>query len=272
MTPLGQFDGKIDAQGEFHLYDRFWERLEQTILGKELSEVFAKALAEEMAKVAVEGRRARWSFPIAVSLTEARTDPKSIGSYPEAGDCILCLPDSTGVATIYLNDPTSHGYQMGVDYDRVRGYFHEIYVSNAAQSGCYLYLLIGEGNIEVRYPLRSIGDAGASATNARGKTILKWLSDIAAILSSVAKGDTLANDAVNVGTAATLIIAANSDRKSILIYNNGDTRVYMGGAGITAGKGMPTLPGAALDDDVLTGAIYGVVAAGTCEVRYWEVS
>ena len=144
MAPPGQFDGKIDAQGEFYLYDRFWER------GEELLETFAKALAEEIAEAIVEERRARWSSPITVDLTEARTNPESIGSYTEAGDCILYLPDSTGVATIYLDSPTSHGYRMGVDYEKVRGSFREIFVSNIAQPDCKLYLLVGQGDLRVR--------------------------------------------------------------------------------------------------------------------------
>lgn len=81
-------------------------------------------------------------------------------------------------------------------------------------------------------------------------------------------------NAVSVGTTATLIIAANSRRKGLLIDNVTVAPITIGPdinitptntvrlkASASFGNGIP---------DGYRGAIYGISFAGTNDVRYWE--
>jgi hypothetical protein len=73
-------------------------------------------------------------------------------------------------------------------------------------------------------------------------------------------------DNVTVANTATLIAAADSDRKVLTVYNNSTTvTVWLGNSGATAGKGIPVLPGgyAELKN---TAAIYGITSASTASV------
>ncbi len=139
--------GKIESR------DRVIE--EQIRLNNDLPGIFAKAFAEEMSQYTQQSRQEMWSLPIEVDLSVARTVPTLIGEYPHGADAIIYLPDSTGVGTIYLDNPVSHSYAMGTDYQKLRAYFRSIYLTNIAQvdavgSARKLNLLVGQGNIDVR--------------------------------------------------------------------------------------------------------------------------
>lgn len=59
----------------------------------------------------------------------------------------------------------------------------------------------------------------------------------------------------------------------IVVYNNGASPVYLGGSDVTPSNGVPIAasswgPGLDLAHDE---GLYGVVAAGTCDVRVLEV-
>ena len=82
--------------------------------------------------------------------------------------------------------------------------------------------------------------------------------------------DTLNYANVSVTTAATLIKASNSSRKSILIFNNGSAILYVGITGVTASTGYEVLADHAIYL-VVTDAVYGITSAGTSDVRYIEV-
>lgn len=83
--------------------------------------------------------------------------------------------------------------------------------------------------------------------------------------------------AVSVGVAATLIKAA-TNRRAIIVRNNGARPVFIGGSGVTTANGMPLNPnptvGQAGDSITLEGsaAVYGIVGTGTVEVRYIELT
>lgn len=83
---------------------------------------------------------------------------------------------------------------------------------------------------------------------------------------------------VSVGTSATLIIAANEDRKVLSIANDeASATVYIGpDASITTSNGLPLYAGNVQDNTkthgLWAGPIYGIVASGTADVRYWEVT
>lgn len=78
-------------------------------------------------------------------------------------------------------------------------------------------------------------------------------------------------------TTATLLVAANANRKSLVIYNlSTTTYIYVGkNVGVTALTGLPLPPGGQFEDGpdpVTPEAWYGITAAGSAETRYIEVS
>lgn len=86
----------------------------------------------------------------------------------------------------------------------------------------------------------------------------------------------MAYAAVTVTVAATLIVAANPNRQSVYIQNRGTVPVFIGtDTSITTVNTIAIDPSAILDEDSggtkqYTGPIYGIVSAGTADVRYWE--
>ena len=85
---------------------------------------------------------------------------------------------------------------------------------------------------------------------------------------------TPANGVLTVTEAVTLIVAANARRKSLLIYNNGNSTVYIcSSAGNDASDGMPLPPGAAMPDNITYTAWYACCDTGlSSELRTLEVS
>lgn len=89
--------------------------------------------------------------------------------------------------------------------------------------------------------------------------------------------------AVSITTAATVIVAASTQsggRIGLFILNNSTTTVYIGpDSTVTTANGFPLLAGEKfiLQNDTpnpqyfYTGAVYGIVATGTADVRYWEM-
>jgi len=91
-----------------------------------------------------------------------------------------------------------------------------------------------------------------------------------------------AYNAVSVGTSATSILAANKRRTAYELYNNGTATVFWGSNNsVTTSNGMALKQGERRvvtretasdrqDEHIYTGAIFGIVASGTVNVRYWE--
>lgn len=85
--------------------------------------------------------------------------------------------------------------------------------------------------------------------------------------------------AVEVTTTATLLVAENCERKEIILTNNNDEDVvvYIGmDANVTVDNGTPfygnQTRGHARGFGTYLGPIWGIVANGTCDVRYWETT
>lgn len=69
------------------------------------------------------------------------------------------------------------------------------------------------------------------------------------------------------GTVPTLIVGEMTNRSTLQINNNGAATVYLGGAAVTVNNGYPVATG----EDFIAdgpGAVYGIVASGTIDVRY----
>lgn len=128
MSPLG-VDGKIGVEGEIYLNDSFWDKF------------------DEMIKKAAQEREALgWKHENEYKLDNARIDEK-ISGFPEDGDCIVVL-SLDGSAEIKLDSPTADAFDLEV-VRRIRQPFEDLYLSNTAQAGKTLNLLIGKGDWEL---------------------------------------------------------------------------------------------------------------------------
>lgn len=82
---------------------------------------------------------------------------------------------------------------------------------------------------------------------------------------------------ITVTTTPTEIIGANCNRKEIIISNMTNVIVYIGkDANVTTSNGTPfyykQTRGHARGFGTYLGSIWGVVASGTADVRYWETT
>lgn len=84
-------------------------------------------------------------------------------------------------------------------------------------------------------------------------------------------GATLNTNQVSVGSTSTLIIAANANRKRLVLINMGTTNVFLGNIGVTIGTGQLLLGIAGYVIPLyFTGAVYGIVGTGTQTIAYIE--
>lgn len=80
---------------------------------------------------------------------------------------------------------------------------------------------------------------------------------------------------ITVATTATLILASNLERRGSILVNNSNQTVYLGmDAAVTTSNGLPLAASSTMQNsgpnEVWKGAIYGVVAGTTANVRFWE--
>jgi len=93
--------------------------------------------------------------------------------------------------------------------------------------------------------------------------------DILDLLSgaNLAKAANMSYGAVSVGAIATVILAAQSTRTGLIIVNNSTKTVYIGGDAVDTDNGLPLVEGASYENQDWVGVVYGIVAAGTADVR-----
>lgn len=76
---------------------------------------------------------------------------------------------------------------------------------------------------------------------------------------------------VSVAVTATVIRAANEKRTYLIIYNNGTANVFVGDdASVTTSNGFPLISTGSWIEMTYKGAVYGIVASGTVDVRWLE--
>ena len=78
------------------------------------------------------------------------------------------------------------------------------------------------------------------------------------------------NAAVSVTSTATLVAPGTTTRSSLVMVNNGSVTVFVGAASVTTATGTPVAAGASISLSNFNGALYGIVASGTCDVRTLE--
>jgi len=81
------------------------------------------------------------------------------------------------------------------------------------------------------------------------------------------KAETISYGAISVDTEATAIVGAHSTRTGFIIVNNSDQTVYLGDDAVTTVNGLPLEAGASYENQIWVGVIYGIVAAGTSDIR-----
>lgn len=79
--------------------------------------------------------------------------------------------------------------------------------------------------------------------------------------------------AVSVSDSATEVVAANADRKLVIIQNLGPATVYLGeDSSVTSSSGLELVKGGVLTDEHSTDAWYGITDSGTADLRVMVVS
>lgn len=93
------------------------------------------------------------------------------------------------------------------------------------------------------------------------------------VISEAAKGSPTYG-AVSVGTSATVIVAANTTRRTLSIFNNdASAAMYVGPTdGVTTSNGYPVPAGQSFQDTRCETGWWAVCASGTINARYIEVS
>lgn len=82
-------------------------------------------------------------------------------------------------------------------------------------------------------------------------------------------------NAVSVTSAVTNILPANNGRRGFLISNNGSVIIYIAfDSSVTSSTGIQILPQDRFtltgDDATWKGAIWGITASGSSDIRYWD--
>lgn len=80
----------------------------------------------------------------------------------------------------------------------------------------------------------------------------------------------IAHGSVTVGTSATQIVGADTSRVCLIVFNNSNNWVYLGGSGVTKDNGLPLPPKSWITLERFTGALYGIASADS-NVRYLAI-
>ena len=101
-------------------------------------------------------------------------------------------------------------------------------------------------------------------------TIPKKIYDLL-VSGNFGKADTIGWGAVSVDSTATVILASRASRTGLIIQNNSVKDVYIGADNtVTTVNGIKLEPGDIYENQDWIGAIYGIVAAGTADIRAQE--
>lgn len=230
-------DGKITAEGEFTLYDSLFEKLKDILSIEQIT----KILLEDVAI-------GEWHDILNFDLSSIRVNKEIPILRP--GNIVRPL-SLDGTAQVRFDNIAAHSFDL-IEHRPIKIDYGTLYLSNAAQAGMSLLLLIGKGDFQT--PAQEI--------------TLQSLVQLAGL-----QGDTGAHAAVPVGAVPTLILAANASRKEWLIYDNGAEILYLGSSnGVTIANGIPIVPQRAASGRIYRGALWGIVAVGPCNTRRWEVT
>ena len=110
---------------------------------------------------------------------------------------------------------------------------------------------------------------GSGATLATDETTINGTAAHVQRVSTGAAVD-VSHGNVACTTSATLIRAANYERKGFVV-SAVDGTVYLGdSSAVTSSTGFPVAVGQSFSSSAFLGTVYGITASGTTNVRYWE--
>lgn len=169
MNSNPNVDGKITAEGEFTLYDSFFEKLKDIISVEQI----VKILLEDVAV-------GEWHDILDLPLKTPRADAEL--PVPHPGNVVIPI-SLDGTAQVKFDEPGEPSFDLA-QYQPIRLDFKKLYLSNTAQDGKYLKLLIGKGDFQ--FPLE--GGAGVRRTilvqiNQNLGTGQTWTSDAFDVLN-----------------------------------------------------------------------------------------
>lgn len=172
-------DGRIEAEGEFTLYESFWKRLEEILQGI-LSPLLGPAekpasleelisAVEEIKELMNDIRGLEWYDIRNYDLSDARSDER-VDDLPGDGNLLIPLT-LTGTVQVKFDSPTATSFELS-EYEPLKLKFDVLYLSNAAQAGKTLKLLIGKGDWELKKKIIQPADIQAQLrTVVAGTTI-----------------------------------------------------------------------------------------------------
>ena len=113
----------------------------------------------------------------------------------------------------------------------------------------------------------------ASADIGGGVQATKMVPVDAAGVALHYKGTTILATAVSVGTSATALPASVlANRRLMLIYNNGNVPIYIGGSGVTTSTGVLLWPRQMMVFDTGGLVLYAIAATSGNNVRVLEIA
>lgn len=113
---------------------------------------------------------------------------------------------------------------------------------------------------------------GYDPSNLQYKTLV-CDSDGRLLVSTSALATTVSvNSAASIGIASSVVVNANSNRKSVYLYNNSANTIYLGyGLAATLATGFPIPSGSAIFEDKFLGSIYAITTVAAQELRVLEI-
>lgn len=135
MSPIGQIDGKIEAEGEFSFSNQFWEKLEKT---------FSESpMFDDLEKILQEPEPLDWYSIRDFDLSTARNNER-ITDFSGEGDIVLVI-SYTGKAEIKFDSPNADSFDLET-YKEIKHTYTDIFLSNEAQSEATIKVLFGRGD------------------------------------------------------------------------------------------------------------------------------
>lgn len=127
-------------------------------------------------------------------------------------------------------------------------------------------VLAASGTPGATVPTRAVQVAGSDGTNLQSISVTST-----GVVNTTRVGGTMNTGQVSIGSTSTLILAANANRKRLVLVNMGTTNVFIGNSGVTIGTGQLLLGIAGYPIPVyFTGNVYGIVGTGTQTIAYLE--
>ncbi len=149
----------------------------------------------------------------------------------------------------------------------IEAVFYRLYVSNDAQAGKTITLAIATFDVN----FFRVGDLTSGDIASIGEVTLNKKVETLERIKAYGAGS---YNQVDITTAATLIKAAKSDRRSLVIENISDTDIYIGlDNAVTTATGLLLKANASIEFTYYNGTIYGIHGGtGNKRVSYIEIA